>query len=163
MTKASNAFLMILIIIVVVAFDQYTKWLVVQKLNQQEYITVVPNFFNIVLTYNKGAAFGLFSGVHNDLIRHLLLGISTMLALGTVIYLLGREYLSDMIARSALGMILGGAIGNIIDRIVHGAVVDFLDVYYKDYHWPAFNVADSAIFVGVVILLLHSPRPNRVD
>lgn len=161
MNKILNLFMMSIIIATVVALDQYTKWMVVQHLSQREFLTIIPGFFNIVLTYNKGAAFGLFSGIQDDLIRHTLLGASTLIALAVVVYLLGKDYMSDVIAKCALALILGGAIGNIIDRIRIGAVIDFLDVWYGTYHWPAFNVADSAICIGVLILLFRKPRPAR--
>ena len=103
-----------------------------------------------------GAAFGLLSGLE-DGTRQLVLMLTTGGALIVVFYFLLFEFYSNSFGRLALAMILGGAMGNIIDRIRLGKVVDFLDFYIKDMHWPAFNLADSAICVAVFILILIKP------
>ena len=134
------------------ALDQYTKYEVLRGIRHGDEFAIIPGFFNLVLTYNYGAAFGLFA-TFDQPIRGILLGLTTALALAVVSYFLIREYYADRIGQLALGMILGGAIGNIIDRLRLGKVVDFLDVYLGQHHWPAFNIADSAICIGVVLLL----------
>ncbi|MCB0352060.1 MAG: signal peptidase II [Bdellovibrionales bacterium] len=144
-------------IFVVVIFDQVTKHLVVSKLRLYESVEVIPDFFNITHVLNPGAAFGMLGGLESTVRQLIIFGV-TVLALGVILYFLLYDYQRDRIAQAALGAILGGAIGNLLDRIQIGHVVDFLDVYVGSSHWPAFNVADSAICVGVVILLLRRPR-----
>jgi signal peptidase II len=141
---------------VVCILDQLSKAWVLASLTEGQIVEVVPGIFNLTLAFNRGAAFGIMSDF-SDQTRHLLLALTTVLALTAVMYFLYYDYLEDRVAQSALGLILGGAFGNIIDRLRLGEVVDFLDVYYGTYHWPAFNVADSAICVGVFILLFRKP------
>lgn len=140
----------------VAALDQLSKQLILENLFEGQVIPVAP-FFNIVLTYNRGAAFGLFSGLPDGW-RETALLLTTVLAVSAVIYFLFHDYRDDLRGHVALSLILAGALGNIIDRVRLGMVVDFLDVYYGDWHWPAFNVADSAICIGVAMLLLFRPR-----
>ncbi len=146
----------------VVALDQISKYMVLVALKDGESVPILAGFFNLVLVYNKGAAFGLFSGVADGL-RQMLLGLTTLVALGLVLYFLLKDYFSDQVARIALGLIFGGALGNIVDRVRIGKVVDFLDFYLGQYHWPAFNVADSAICIGVLILLLRSGEKKATE
>lgn len=121
-------------------------------------IEVLP-FFNLVLSFNRGVTFGLLATDH-PAGRWLLTLLAT-----TVIIVLGRWLVRshDRIQASALGLIMGGALGNVVDRLRQGAVTDFLDFHVQGYHWPAFNLADSAIVVGVVLLVLHgwfAPAPR---
>jgi signal peptidase II len=121
---------------------------------------MIDGFFNFTLVLNRGAAFGLFSSIP-DPWRGIVLSVTSIIALVFVAFLLTKDFRHNQAAHAALGMIVGGGVGNAIDRIQHGAVVDFLDFYFGNYHWPAFNVADSAIFVGVAILLfLGSQKPQ---
>ena len=120
----------------------------------------ITGFFNLVLTWNNGVSFGLLN--NNNELNALLL---SLLALAIVIVLIFwlRKAESRRMA-IGLGLIIGGALGNVIDRGLHGAVVDFLDFYINAYHWPAFNVADSCISIGAVILIidsLFSPKPEK--
>jgi signal peptidase II len=154
--SAGVLFFMFLIILLVAVFDQLTKAVVVGSLHEGELIRIVPSYFNLTLTYNRGAAFGILSN-YSDGTRQLLLAGTTILALSAVMFFLYYDYYHDRIAQVALAMIVGGALGNVIDRVRIGEVVDFLDFYYQSYHWPAFNVADSAICLGVFILLLRRP------
>lgn len=153
--------IMAVVLIVVAIVDQITKLMVVSNIALGERIQVVPNFFNLTLTFNPGAAFGFLANVENDVARHVLLSFFTLLALLVVFYFLIFDYYKDSVAQASLAMILGGAIGNIIDRVRFGSVVDFLDFYISQYHWPVFNIADSAICVGVAILAFR--RPARAD
>ena len=120
----------------------------------------MPGFFNLTLTFNPGAAFGLWSNLPPGW-REVALGISIALALVAVVIFLRHPNCQSTLARVSLSAVLGGAIGNIIDRFTYGSVVDFLDFYLGNYHWPAFNVADSAIFLGimVVVFLPHKSVP----
>ena len=144
---------LILICFAVAALDQLSKLMVLRSIKEGESITLIPNFFDIILTYNKGAAFGLFANLP-DGTRQITLGVATFLALVVISFLLLKEYKDDLFAKICLSFILGGALGNLIDRVFLGKVVDFLDVYIGAYHWPAFNIADSAISVGVTILII---------
>ena len=144
--------------IVVIVLDQGTKLVVLQSMQPGEIRPVIDGVFNLTLAFNRGVAFGLFSDFP-DGVRHLLLGVTALAALGAVGYFFFRDYAGDMVGRGALVLVLGGACGNIIDRVRLGVVVDFLDFYLGQNHWPAFNVADSAICVGVFILLFRRPQP----
>lgn len=150
---------MAIVATVVIISDQISKMAILSYLDEGDAVPVISGFFDLTLTYNRGAAFGLMAGIQDGL-RHVLLALTTTLALGAVLYFLINDYSKDSVAQVALAMIVGGAIGNIIDRFRFGAVVDFLDVYYGSYHWPAFNVADSAICVGVFVLLLRRPSKD---
>ncbi len=121
--------------------------------NKVPFVNVIDGFFNIGLTYNKGVAFGMMTG-WSDNVRSLALMVTSLIAFLVLIYFLLVVYRNNKIAIIFLAMIFGGAIGNIIDRVRYGAVVDFLDVFCKSYHWPMFNLADSFICIGVIGLIL---------
>ena len=136
----------------VLVLDQITKWWVLTDLmNPPRVIEVLP-FANLVLVWNRGVSFGLFN-TQSDygpwILAALALAVSAVLA---VWLFRGPERMVGW----GIGLILGGALGNVIDRLVHGAVVDFVDLHLGGAHWPAFNVADSAITVGAVLLILDS-------
>jgi signal peptidase II len=138
----------------VVLLDLATKALVVGGLHLGDSVPVIPGLFNIVFVLNPGAAFGFLAGLPPDLRRPFFIVIS--LAAIALIVVYRMRYLADKrLASLALALILGGALGNLIDRLRYGMVVDFLDLYLGSYHWPAFNVADSAISVGVGLMLLE--------
>ena len=146
----------------VVALDQWTKLLVLRSFQPGEIRPVIEGFFNLTLAFNKGVAFGLFADF-SDGLRYALLGGTAALAIGAVLYFFKREYAHDPVGRAALVLVLGGAVGNIIDRVRLGMVVDFFDFYLGEYHYPAFNIADSAICVGVVVLIFRRPAPPPVS
>lgn len=139
----------------VVVVDQASKALVLYLLAPGEIVPLISGLFNLTLTFNKGIAFGMLADFP-DFWRQTLISLATVIALATIIYFLRKQYRNDSIARIALAMIIGGAVGNMIDRFRLGQVVDFIDVYWSTHHWPAFNVADSAVCVGVFILLFRS-------
>jgi signal peptidase II len=151
---------MIPVVLLVAVLDQLSKWAIQDALGVGERMPIIDGFFDLTLTYNRGAAFGFLGNIEDDTLRHLLLGLSTAGALGVVLYFLLHDYVDDVFAQIALALIIGGAAGNIIDRVTIGAVIDFLDVYIGQYHWPAFNIADSAICIGVFVLVFR--RPSRV-
>lgn len=132
--------------------DRWTKWLVAQKISLFDSTTVIPGFFKITHLRNKGAAFSLFANAP-DAWRMATLVIFSLVALVIVLVLLAKSSNRLSLQGAALALILGGAVGNLWDRVLHGWVTDFLLVYYKQWEWPAFNVADSAICVGAVLLI----------
>lgn len=150
------------ITIFVALLDQLSKTLILKEFSVGEVDRVIPGFFNLTLTFNYGAAFGLWGGLP-DGIREIVLGISITLALSVVWYFLRHPSYKTSTAYLALSCILGGALGNVVDRVTRGAVVDFLDVYYGSYHWPAFNLADSAICLGVFLLVLTPQKNLKVE
>ena len=131
----------------VVALDRLTKWIVETRVSFADSYTVIPGFFDIVRAQNSGVAFGLL----NDSTfpwRTTLLVLVSIVAVVVVSALLWKARQLDPLSLWGLALILGGAGGNLYDRILSGRVTDFLDFYIRDYHWPAFNVADSALVVG---------------
>ncbi len=139
---------------IIFILDQVTKIQIAKNFKFAEVLEVVPGFFNLTLGFNKGIAFGLLSDL-SETMRIAILVVLTTIALFLLGAALIKEYKGMFYSQMALAFIFGGALGNILDRIRLGYVIDFLDVYYKNFHWPAFNVADSAICVGVCFLLGH--------
>jgi len=134
----------------VVLIDQLTKVLIERSFNYGD-VRPITGFFNLVLTYNKGAAFS-FLATASGWQAHFLTGIGIAASL-FILYLLGRHGHQKLFSL-ALAMILGGAVGNVIDRVAYGHVIDFLDFHAGGWHWPAFNMADSAIVGGAMLLVL---------
>lgn len=139
---------------VVILCDQATKAWAVGFLNSGHSVAIT-SFFNLTLVYNMGAAFG-FLAKAGGWQRHVFVAIA--IGASIILLLLLRKHQKNPRLGYAFSLILGGAIGNVIDRFMHGYVVDFLDFYYKNYHWPAFNIADSAIFIGAVLIVWDSLR-----
>lgn len=136
-----------------VAFlDQVSKWLVLEFLMQQTHVIKITPFFNIVSAWNRGVSFSMFSSSHPA--TPIILSILALIIVGCLIRWL-RD-VKDCWTVVALGLIIGGAVGNIIDRVRFGAVYDFLDFYVGSYHWPAFNVADSCVSIGACMIILHA-------
>jgi signal peptidase II len=151
----SRKFVIFLAILVVGVFlDQITKYLVVRELNIGDQIPVIQGFFNIVLTYNRGAAFGLFANLSLKFAWVFFI-LSSSLVMGVVAYLWWRTPADHDLATVGYSLIFSGAVGNLIDRVRLGEVVDFLDFHIKDFHWPAFNVADSLVCIGAGLLLWY--------
>jgi len=143
----------------IVVADQITKYVAVQQLALNQIVAVTP-FFNLLLVYNAGAAFSFLSDAAGWQ-RGFFIGIA-LTASAWIVYLL-RRYPHQRRFALALSLILAGAVGNVIDRVLHGAVIDFLDFHAYGYHWPAFNVADSAITCGAVLLVWDAFRPKARD
>jgi signal peptidase II len=146
----------------VVLVDQVTKLYVMQSMRLHESIPVVPNLFSLTYIRNPGAAFGLLAGSSNTF-RMIFFGLTSIFALGLLGTILLRMPEREWMGRLSVSGILGGAIGNLIDRLRYGEVIDFLDFYIGNYHWPAFNVADSAITVGVTFLIIHFMFEKKED
>lgn len=138
----------------VVACDQITKLIISSKLPIYHSITVIPGLFNITHIHNPGGAFGFMAG-QSPAIRTLLFLVVSVIAVGVIFYFYANTPRTHPWLASGLALIFGGAIGNLIDRFRMGKVIDFLDVYIQQLHWPAFNVADSAITVGMGIFIFH--------
>jgi len=145
----------LLIAAIIAVMDQLTKWLVMCRLEMGESHLIIPGFFNLVHWINTGAAWGILKD------RNLAL---TLIAVITILllYLFRHPFqFNRLLGRVALGLIMGGIVGNLIDRVRLGHVVDFLDFHIGRHHWPAFNVADTAICVGVALYILDSWRAER--
>ena len=143
----------------IVLADQFTKWMILARFRRGERLSVVDGLFDLVLAFNPGAAFS-FLGDASGWQRYLFVGLALVVSVALVLFL--RRAGSTPL-HLGLALILGGAIGNVIDRIRIGEVVDFLLIYHRSWSWPAFNVADSAITIGASLLILDSLRQRRVD
>ena len=152
--------LSLIILLLVVGLDQFTKVLTVSNFALYESLEIIPGFFSLTYLTNKGAAFGFLAGV-DAAWRHYFFLILASVALVLLLIAWFRLRKEHRFYGPALALIAGGAIGNVIDRVRLGAVVDFLDFYVAGHHWPAFNVADSAISVGVVLFLLSNYLEER--
>lgn len=139
---------------VVIIIDQLTKWVMSSWLSLYETVSIMP-FFNLTMAHNTGAAFS-FLAQAGGWQRWFFVGLAMVISLVLIVWL--RKVTDKTIEALSISLILGGAIGNVIDRINLGYVIDFLDVYYGNYHWPAFNIADSAIVVGACLLIIDSFR-----
>ncbi|QCQ22651.1 signal peptidase II [Desulfoglaeba alkanexedens] len=137
--------------------DQVTKFVIARFLPLYTHQEVVPGFFNLVHVRNTGAAFSFLAGSPTLGRQVFFIGVGVVAA-GALLYLYRTTGGREKAKRAALALILGGALGNLVDRLRLGAVVDFLDFHIGPYHWPAFNVADSAITVGAGILLISILR-----
>jgi signal peptidase II len=147
---------------VIVIADQLTKFIVDRTIPLHHSINVIDKFFSLTYIRNTGAAFGFLAGSH-EAIRLPVLIIFSLVAIGFILVMLKRLPSTETGLITALSFILGGAIGNLIDRVAHGEVIDFLDFYWSSYHWPAFNLADSFITVGVLIVAYHLIRAKGTD
>ncbi len=149
---------LVLIAAVIVLLDQATKYLVVHYLTQR--VVIIPGFLDLVSVYNRGVAFGMFNNGQCIFRTTMLTVLSVVVFLILFfVYLFSKDM--TRLSMVALSMIMGGAVGNVIDRIRLGYVVDFIDAFVKNAHWPAFNVADSAITVGAVLLAIDLLFPGN--
>jgi signal peptidase II len=144
----------------VFALDRLTKWIVETRVSFVDTYKVIPGFFDIVRSQNRGVAFGIFNDSTSEW-RSTLLVAASVLAVGLVCFMLWNAPRLDRLSLCGLALILGGAAGNVYDRIVSGQVTDFLDLYIGSYHWYTFNVGDSAIVIGSGLLVLHLFRPKQ--
>ena len=139
--------------LILVALDQLTKMFVVHTMRLHESISIIEGFFSLTYIRNPGAAFGIFATT-NSAFRLIFFVGTSIFALGLLGTIFYRLHPDDVWGQLTVSSIFGGAIGNLVDRLRYGEVIDFLDFHVSGYHWPAFNVADSAISVGVVSLLV---------
>ena len=138
----------------VIIFDQITKAVIQKTVPLYHSITVIPGFFSITHIHNPGGAFGFMANKSPGL-RNLLFLLISSLAVCLIFYFYKKTPQKYSLLSACFALILGGALGNLIDRIRFGKVVDFLDFYIGSYHWPAFNVADSAISLGALVLVVE--------
>ena len=145
--------LTIVVSLSVIILDQCTKYLIIKSFALHQSLDLIEHYLTIVYIRNKGIAFGLLAG-QGGATRGILLVMTSLLAIAFIFYLLNSLKGKQTYATVTLSLILGGALGNLIDRIRWGEVVDFIDVHWHNYHWPAFNCADSAISIGGVLLVI---------
>ena len=141
-----------LLSILTIFFDQLSKWWILNVIMVPANTIPVTQFFNLVLVHNRGASFGIFS----DAPGWAGIALIVFAIIISIVLAIWMWQAQETLLSVALGLVIGGAIGNVIDRIRFGAVVDFLDFHASGWHWPAFNVADSAITLGVILLILDS-------
>jgi signal peptidase II len=142
---------------ILVALDQLTKYLIAEAIPLNTGISIIPGFFNLVHVHNTGGAFSLFAAPGHPWRQYVFMGL-TVAVVAAIAYAYGKVGKTDTWTRIAYICIAGGAVGNLVDRVRLGYVIDFLDVYVGQWHWPAFNVADSAISTGAVMLLISLLR-----
>lgn len=147
----------LVVALVVLVLDQLTKWVALDVLDLAARPIVVTSFFNLVMVWNRGVSFGMLNAL-GPYAPWLLSGLALAVVAGLLVWL---RRCDQMMTAIGLGLVIGGALGNVIDRVRYGAVVDFLDFHVAGYHWPAFNVADAGICVGAGLILvdgLLAPR-----
>jgi signal peptidase II len=150
------------LILVVFGLDRGSKWLIHSRLLLNQTIFIIDGFFNITYVRNTGVAFGILDAASLPL-KSVALAILTIAAIAGVILYSLRTPASQKLLQVALSLILAGALGNLYDRINYGYVIDFIEVYFRNYRWPSFNIADSAITVGVALLALEIFRKDTHD
>jgi len=145
----------------VLALDQFTKFLVTQSLGLHESVALLPGFLHFTYVQNGGVAFGFMSSM--EAVVRIPFFVAITIAAGSIVYFYQRLLPQEKrLPRVALGFVLGGALGNFIDRILYGKVIDFIDMRYQDFHWYVFNVADSCITVGLLFLLIEFIKDSKV-
>jgi signal peptidase II len=150
----------LLIAFSIVVLDRLTKWAIVKTIVLEDAVSIIPGFFRLTHLENTGAAFSLFADSTSPFKTALLVTFS-LAALAVVAFLLWRSRNEFNITTLSLSLILGGAVGNLWDRLADGMVTDFLDFYLGMHHWPPFNIADSAIVVGALLLLTRMMRAEK--
>ena len=147
-------FILVIVVGIVFPLDQITKLFIDRHLELHQSIDIIENYLNITYIYNSGIAFGFLGGINNPIWKSIFIVVS--LGAITLILTILKSLEEELtLFAVALSLILAGALGNIVDRIRLGAVIDFLDFHIYSYHWPAFNVADSSITVGGLMLLFY--------
>ncbi|MCL4813638.1 MAG: signal peptidase II [Vicinamibacteraceae bacterium] len=142
-------------IVLIVAVDQFTKWLVERSLALHQSVEVVPGLLNLTHVRNTGAAFGVLNAADFPY-KPVVVACVAVLALAAIAYYAAKFGQDTALGRTAMMLVLGGAVGNLVDRALRGYVVDFVDAYWRGWHFWAFNVADAAITVGAIFLILDT-------
>jgi signal peptidase II len=149
-------------LVLVAGLDQLSKWYITSTMSLHASYPVIDGFFNITYVRNPGAAFGFLANAA-PVFRSVFLITVSAAAIVMILYYIARNRSDGILLTGTLSLITGGAAGNLIDRVLFGNVIDFLDVYIGSYHWPAFNVADSAISIGAVLLVVEMFKKKRTD
>ncbi|MEK6777605.1 MAG: signal peptidase II [bacterium] len=144
----------------IILLDQATKALVMKQMSEGESIPIIDDLLSLTFVFNPGAAFGFLSSASEEF-RIPFFFLISLVAMAVVLFIYFKGARENLLLQIGLSMVLGGAAGNLIDRILFKKVIDFIDVYYKHFHWPAFNVADSAITIGVFILIVDMVLTGR--
>jgi signal peptidase II len=144
-----------LIALFVILLDQFTKWLIVSKMNYGDSITIINNILYITSHRNQGAAWGILQG------QMWLFYVITLIVIVAIIYYIQKSAKGKVLLGVSLGLMLGGAIGNFIDRVMRKEVVDFIHAYIFSYNFPVFNIADSALCIGVILLMIQMLLDER--
>ena len=147
--------MIIILSIIFIIIDQVSKIIVVNNLTNNKSIEVIKSFFYLTYTNNKGAAFSILTG------RRILLILVALVVIGVLIYYVRKNKIEGKVNKIALSLVIGGSIGNLIDRILRGAVVDFIDVKIFGYNFPIFNLADAFIVIGVFLLIIEMFRKEH--
>ena len=150
------------LVLFVLFLDRWTKWLIVSRMLLNQTISVIDDFFSITYVRNTGVAFGILDPVQSSL-KSSILAVLTVAAIIAVLVYSWRTPASNKLLQVGLSLILAGALGNLYDRVNYGFVVDFIEVYFRNYRWPSFNIADSAITTGVALLALELFRKDKHD
>jgi len=147
-----------LIAVLILILDQATKWLASARLDGHEAIEIIPGYLRLSFIRNSGVAFGLFTEVQSAW-KPIILSLLAVAAIIVIVVYSRRMTSSRILLRVALAIIMGGILGNLADRLVHGSVVDFIEFHvHESFYWPTFNVADSAITIGIALLLMDALR-----
>lgn len=149
------------LIFLIIIVDQITKFIIKANFSLYEQVNIVKGFFKFIYIRNDGVIWGIFSNSKSHIIP-VIITVLSIAALLTVFYIFAKTSISCRLELISLSFIMGGAVGNLIDRFFLGYVVDFIDIYIKSYHWPTFNIADSFISMGIVLLLISVLRNNCV-
>jgi signal peptidase II len=160
--KLQGRFPYLLLVAATLLLDRWTKVLIQKRFDLNESVSVIDGFFNITYVRNTGVAFGIFSSISSPA-KSVLLSVFPAFAAVIVVTYSVRSSARNHLLQVALGLILGGALGNLYDRLAYGYVVDFLEFYAGSYHWPSFNIADSAISTGVALLAFEIIRSEAPD
>jgi signal peptidase II len=149
--------------LVVLSLDQFTKYTVQKNLPLHDRVEVIPGFFNLTHVRNAGGAFGIFGGRRGGWTTLFFVGVS-VLAVGSILFFIQKIKEDEKILALSFSLVLAGAIGNLIDRLRYGEVIDFLEFYLSSFFWPAFNIADSAICIGIGLmafeLVIHDQKKS---
>lgn len=147
--------MIIILSIIFIIIDQLSKIIVVNNLTNNKSIEVIKSFFYLTYTNNKGAAFSILTG------RRILLILVALIVIGVLIYYVRKNKIEGKVNKIALSLVIGGSIGNLIDRILRGAVIDFIDIKIFGYNFPIFNLADTFIVIGVFLLIIEMFRKEH--
>lgn len=150
----SNFQKFLIVVFTIIGLDLFTKELAVRLFSEKDF-TVIPNFFDFTLVWNKGAAFGVLANAPDWVRKLILIFASSIAAIATIVYAYAKQNKLSKIEFYSLALIAGGALGNLYDRIFLGQVRDFIDWHIFQYHWPAFNLADASITVGIFLFALN--------